>query len=72
MSNSANIKSTERYIKKQGLDFRLLGQKNLLDEHNRKAKSFVLERIMNQATKSRKLVLFATIDKMKDGTTTFF
>lgn len=70
--NSANIKSTERFIKKQGLDFDLTGRQNLLDEHNRNCKFFVLEEIINLASKNRKLILFAKIHKMKDGTLVFF
>ena len=57
----AALKKTERWLKDVGLNFPLIVETNILDEHKRVAKNQVLKQITKKARDKRKLVLFASL-----------
>ncbi|MBT8449589.1 MAG: sulfate adenylyltransferase subunit CysD, partial [Gammaproteobacteria bacterium] len=60
-NDAAALKKTERWIKDEGLDFAILSEDNLQDEHNRPVKKLVLNAVITAGRKKRKSVLMATI-----------
>ena len=59
--DAAALKKTERCIKDEGLDFDILTEDNLTDEHNRPVKQLVLNAVIQVGRKKRKCVLMASL-----------
>ena len=57
--SEAALKATERAVIKSVLHFHPLNDRTLVDEHQRPAKQLVLNQLIYEARKKRKLVLFA-------------
>jgi sulfate adenylyltransferase subunit 2 len=57
---SADIKKTERWLVERELNFPILDEANIADEHGRNAKMLVTKQIIKNARKQRKTVLFLT------------
>jgi len=64
--DAAALKKTERWVKEQSLDFEVLTEENLTDEHERPVKRLVLETVLQTGRKKRKSVLMATIHSFGD------
>ena len=59
--DAAALKKTERWVKDQGLDFAILSEADLTDEHGRPAKQLVLDTVMTSGRKKRNSVLMVAI-----------
>ena len=59
--DAAALKKTERWVVEEGLDFDLLSEENLADEHERAAKKLVTKQLVERARKKRQSVLFAAL-----------
>ncbi len=70
--NSSKIKSAERWIIENELDFVIMKKDNLVDESNRPVRRFVANAVIDLAKKKRYLVLFASIHKTKNNIVTLF
>ena len=68
----ANMKKTERWLGEQGLNFPLLNEITLLDEHLRGAKVKVTKHIINTARRKRHSVLFVAMHTLASGTRVLF
>jgi sulfate adenylyltransferase subunit 2 len=68
----ANMKKTERWLGEQGLNFPLLNEITLLDEHLRAAKVKVTKHIINTARRKRHSVLFVAMHTLASGTRVLF
>jgi sulfate adenylyltransferase subunit 2 len=66
--DAAALKKTERWVADEGLDFALLNESNLVDEHERPAKQLVTQQIVERARKKRQSVLFAALHNQGDNT----
>ena len=61
----AEIKKTERWINNNGLNFNTLDKNNLSDEYDRPAKKIVIDTIIENSRKKRKLVLYTALYPIK-------
>ena len=68
----ASIKNTERWLSEQGLNFPLLDETILVDEHQRSAKVKVTEHIIKKARRKQHSVLFLSMHTTASGTTVLF
>ena len=59
--NEANLKATDRAIHSSSIRFEPLTETALVDEHARPAKRLVLDQLIANARKKRKLILFAQL-----------
>ena len=64
--DAASIKKTERWVKDEGLDFEILTEDNLIDEHDRPVKKLVLNTVVETGRKKRKSVLMASFQPFDD------
>lgn len=69
--DAAALKKTERWVKDEGLDFEILTEDNLTDEHDRPVKKLVLNAVVDAGRKKRKSVLMATIHAFADSALLF-
>ena len=72
MNIPASIKNTERWLGEQGLNFPLLDETTLVDEHQRSAKVKVTEYIIKKARRKRHSVLFLSMHTLASGTWVLF
>ncbi|MDA9194137.1 sulfate adenylyltransferase subunit CysD [Alphaproteobacteria bacterium] len=68
----SNIKKSERWLSEKRLDFPLLKDTELKDEHDRKSKVIITEQIVQSARKKRKIILFASICADTSGKAVLF
>ena len=66
-TTEAKLKATERAIEASSIRFEVLAETVLVDEHARPAKRLVLDQLMANARKKRKLILFAQLLDTPDG-----
>ena len=69
---ASNMKKAERWLVEETLNFPLLEEAKLSDEHGRTAKVKVTKQIIETARKKRKAVLFLGIHTNKSGITALF
>ena len=69
--DAAALKKTERWLKDERLDFSVLSEDNLQDEHLRPAKQLVLQGLIQTGRKKRKTVLMAAIQSFENHTLLF-
>ena len=67
-----SLKKTERWLMENGLDFPILDEAKIKDEHGRSAKADVTRQIIEKARRQRKTVLFLTLHKTHSGSTILF
>jgi len=69
---SANMKKTERWLVEKELNFCILNEENIADEHERNAKVLVTKQIVRNSKKQRKKVLFLALYSHGSGPTVLF
>lgn len=57
----SDLKKTERWLSKYGLNYPALGKSNIVDEHERAAKHLVLSDVIKIGRQKRKTILYATL-----------
>lgn len=70
--NDASIKKAERWIIEQSLDFPILDERSVIDEHDRNGKKKVISHITQTARKKRKSVFFVAIHRINKMKTVLF
>ena len=62
---AANLKKTERELNKHGLLYPLVEPDALVDEHGRPAKHLIINSVLDEARKKRRLILFTKLAEIK-------
>lgn len=69
---SADKKRTERWLAEKELNFPILTETNIVDEHGRDVKTLVTKQILKKARSQRKTVLFLALYSDGSGSTILF
>ena len=69
--DAAALKKTERWLSDQRLDFPILSEDNLVDEHDRPVKKLVLNFVLDTGRRKRHSVLMATLHTIENYTVLF-